>query len=255
MHFTQFLNEFEGINVYYSTVYQLLSQAEVDSPPKIQKATRRDRTKAKYRLKHPEAAKTETEQTADLSLVHKYVSSILGTYHINNATGVIVDAWFAWQETLEGYYHVFYQILENYGIPYRFKTDNRTVFNYNSSNKKDDTMDVLTRLGYACKQLGTEIVITSVSQVKGMVERANQTFQGRLKQEFRIAQINDIETANDYLLNTFVPDFNENNNLVCFNNHTKCLVIEAFDKQRFITVDDEIYFMREIPKNVKYSPD
>lgn len=102
---------------------------------------------------------------------------------------------------------------------------------------------------------GTEIVITSVSQVKGMVERANQTFQGRLKQEFRIAQINDIETANDYLLNTFVPDFNENNNLVCFNNHTKCLVIEAFDKQRFITVDDEIYFMREIPKNVKYSPD
>ncbi|MDK7075563.1 hypothetical protein QP379_09360, partial [Lactobacillus gasseri] len=61
------------------------------------------------------------------------------------------------------------------------------------------------------------------------------------------AQINDIETANDYLLNTFVPDFNENNNLVCFNNHTKCLVIEAFDKQRFITVDAEIYFMREIP--------
>lgn len=33
------------------------------------------------------------------------------------------------------------------------------------------------------------------------------------------------------------------------------LVIEAFDKRRFITVDDEIYFMREIPKNVKYSPD
>ena len=80
MHFTQFLNEFEGINIYYSTVYQLLSQAEVDSP-KIQKATRGDRTKAKYRLKHPEAAKTETEQAADLSLVHKYVSSILGTYH------------------------------------------------------------------------------------------------------------------------------------------------------------------------------
>ena len=89
MHFTQFLNEFEGINIYYSTVYQLLSQAEVDSP-KIQKATRGDRTKAKYRLKHPEAAKTETEQAADLSLVHKYVSSILGTYHIDNATGVIV---------------------------------------------------------------------------------------------------------------------------------------------------------------------
>ncbi len=37
MHFTQFLNEFEGINVYYSTVYQLLSQAEVDSPLKFKR--------------------------------------------------------------------------------------------------------------------------------------------------------------------------------------------------------------------------
>lgn len=142
------------------------------------------------------------------------------------------------------------------GFPIVSKPTTELSLTTTAQIKKNDTMDVLTRLGYACKQLGgTEIVITSVSQVKGMVERANQTFQGRLKQEFRIAQINDIETANDYLLNTFVPDFNENNNLVCFNNHTKCLVIEAFDKQRFITVDDEIYFMREIPKNVKYSPD
>jgi hypothetical protein len=35
--------------------------------------------------------------------------------------------------------------------------------------------DVLTQFGYACKTLGTNIVTTSVSQAKGMVERANQT--------------------------------------------------------------------------------
>ncbi len=37
----------------------------------------------------------------------------------------------SFEDTLNGYYHVFYQVLVNYGIPSLFKTDNRTVFNYN----------------------------------------------------------------------------------------------------------------------------
>ena len=54
---------------------------------------------------------------------------------IRKATNTIVGAYFDWQETLNGYYNVFRQILINYGIPYKFKTDNRTVFNYMSLNK------------------------------------------------------------------------------------------------------------------------
>ena len=39
---------------------------------------------------------------------------------VDDATGAIVGAWFDHQETLDGYYHVFHQILKNYGIPYKF---------------------------------------------------------------------------------------------------------------------------------------
>ncbi len=53
---------------------------------------------------------------------------------IDDATGCIVGAWFDLQETLNGYYHVFYQILTNYGIPYKFFTDRRTVFEYKKKN-------------------------------------------------------------------------------------------------------------------------
>lgn len=331
-HFTEFINEHEGIKVSYSTIYNLLSKAEVDSP-KIQKKTRKQRAKARYQRDHPKADQIQVEEAVEhraaLEDAHPRhercknfgeeiqmdASDIVWfgekktSLHlaIDNATGIIVGAWFDWQETLNGYYHVFKQILDSYGIPYRFKTDNRTVFNYNSSNRKDDEKDVLTQFGYACRQLGTDIVTTSVSQAKGMVERANQTFQGRLKQELRIAQINDIDAANKYLLETFVPDFNQrfgedykdypsvfevapasdkinqtlailsprkfdsgsaikfkrkyyqafddNDQLVCFKNHTKCLVIEAFDKQRFITVDDQVYYMKEVQKNAKTSPE
>ena len=98
-----------------------------------------------------------------------------------------------------------------YGIPYKFKTDNRTVFNYTSTNpdKRTSEKDVLTQFGYACKQLGVEIETTSVSQAKGLIERTNGTFQRRLINELKLYGITTIEKANEYLLNTFVPNFNK----------------------------------------------
>ena len=129
---------------------------------------------------------------------------------IDKATSTIVGAYFDKQETLNGYYHVFYQILTKYGIPYKFLTDNRSVFNFMSLNpdKRTSEKDVLTQYGYACKQLGIDLETTSVSQAKGLIERTNGTFQGRLVQELRLNNITDIKEANNYLLNVFVPYFN-----------------------------------------------
>ena len=129
---------------------------------------------------------------------------------VDKPTNTIVGAWFDKQETLNGYYHVFYQILTNYGIPYKFITDNRTVFNYMSLNpdKRTSDKDVLTQYGYACKQLGVDLETTSVSQAKGLIERDNGTFQGRLIQELRLNNITTIDEANKYLIDVFVPKFN-----------------------------------------------
>ena len=104
---------------------------------------------------------------------------------IDKATSTIVGAYFDKQETLNGYYQVFHQILSHYGIPYKFLTDNRTVFNYMKLNpdKRTSDKDVLTQYGYACKQLDIELETTSVSQAKGLIERTDETFQGRLVNE------------------------------------------------------------------------
>lgn len=128
----------------------------------------------------------------------------------DETTNTIVGGYFDWQETLNGYYHVYEQILLNYGIPAKFTTDNRTVFNYLSLNpdKRTSDKDVLTQFGYACKQLGTELVTTSVSQAKGLIERDNGTFQGRLINELKLNGITTIEEANKYLIEVFIPKFN-----------------------------------------------
>ena len=145
--------------------------------------------------------------------IHAWFGGFKSCLHlaIDKATSTIVGAWFDKHETLNGYYNVFYQILTNYGIPYNFLTDNRTVFNYMSLNpdKRTSDKDVLTQYGYACKQLGIELNTTSVSQAKGLIERTNGTFQGRLVQELRLNGITTIDDANKYLIEVFVPKFNK----------------------------------------------
>jgi hypothetical protein len=116
---------------------------------------------------------------------------------IDDATSMILGAHFATQETTKGYYHVFYQILDKFGIPDTFYTDNRSTFEYNSG--KTDKQ-VLIQFKRVANTVGTSILTTSVAQAKGRVERSFRTHQDRLIAEFRLQGIKTIECANKYLV-------------------------------------------------------
>ena len=237
-HFKEYLEEEENINVSYDFIYKTLTKAGILSP-KARKKTKRSFAKQKL-LNEKKINLAMSDEQIEKIVNHeitledshprqekpKYFGEIIeqdGSIHlwfgdkkcclhlaVDKATNTIVGAWFDKQETLNGYYHVFYQILTNYGIPYKFITDNRTVFNYMSLNpdKRTSEKDVLTQYGYACKQLGIDLETTSVSQAKGLIERDNGTFQGRLVQELRLNNITTIDEANKYLIEVFVPKFN-----------------------------------------------
>ena len=231
-HFCDLLDSEENIHVSYSSVYRILSTAGFLSL-KAHRITRKNALKKKMKADKPQMNEHDIEVSVSHQLqiedahprkerkkyfgeeiqmdgsIHLWFGDRKACLHlaVDNCTGIPVGAYFDWQETLNGYYHVFYQILKNYGIPFAFKTDNRTVFNYNSEKNKKDDHDVLTQFGYACRQLGTSITTTSVSQAKGQIERANGTFQGRLVNELKLHGITTIEQANDYLSNSFIPDY------------------------------------------------
>ena len=239
LHFKEFLESNENINVSYKFVYKTLSKVGILSP-KARKKTKRAYAKKKLLEEkkinldmkdkqieeiisheialedsHPRGEKPKYfgEIIEQDGSIHNWFGDFKTCLHLamDKATSTVVGAYFDKQETLNGYYHVFEQILSNYGIPYKFLTDNRTVFNYMSLNpdKRTSDKDVLTQYGYACKQLGVELQTTSVSQAKGLIERTNGTFQGRLVQELRLNNITTIEEANKYLINVFVPNFNK----------------------------------------------
>ena len=238
-HFKEFLKKDENIDVSYDFIYKTLTKEGILSP-KARKKTKREFAKQKL-LKEKKINLAMTDEQINTIVNHeialedshprgekpKYFGEVIeqdGSIHqwfgdiktclhlaIDKATSTIVGAYFDKQETLNGYYHVFYQILTKYGIPYKFLTDNRTVFNYISLNpdKRTSDKDVLTQYGYACKQLGVDLETTSVSQAKGLIERTNDTFQGRLVNELKLYGITTIEDANKYLIDVFVPYFNE----------------------------------------------
>ena len=238
-HFKKFLEKEENIKVSYNYVYKVLIKEGILSP-KARKKTKREYVKQKL-LKEKKITLAMSDKQINTIVDHeialedshprgekpKYFGEIIeqdGSIHlwfgekktclhlaIDKATSVVVGSWFDYQETLNGYYHVLYQILTNYGIPYKFFTDNRTVFNYKLLNpeKRTSEKDVLTQYGYACKQLGIDLETSSVSQAKGLIERTNGTFQGRLVQELRLNNITTIEEANKYLTEVFVPEFNK----------------------------------------------
>ena len=116
-------------------------------------------------------------------------------------------AYFTPQETLEGYYNVFHQILTNYGIPACFYTDKRTVFEYKRKGSSSLEKDTFTQFGYACKQLGVEIKTTSIPEAKGRVERMFGTLKSRLPIELRLADVTTLEQANEFLV-SYVEEFN-----------------------------------------------
>ena len=231
-HFTELLESAEGITVSPSCVASILEAEHILSP----RVTKAKKKRIKKELEaQKESAKTKKEADAiQANLVavedahsRRPRSAYFGeiqqmdassyawfgegktTLHVavDDATGTITGAWFDREETLDGYYHVFWQILTNYGIPYKFLTDKRTVFTYKRKDSPSTEEDTYTQFAYACKQLGVGLESTSIPQAKGRVERLNQTLQSRLPVELRLAGVTTIDAANEFL-NSYIKKFN-----------------------------------------------
>lgn len=327
--FTEYLADREHIFLSVAEVGQILREKYILSP-RTRKATRKNLKKKLITQKQNAKSKKEIsklqasivaiedshprqprciyfgEEIQTDACIHLWFGNIKTALHaaIDDATGQVVAAYFDNQETLNGYYNIYYQILTNYGIPYLFKTDKRTVFEYNKKGTTSDEDNTFTQFAYACKQLGTSIECSSVPEFKPRIERLFESFQLRLIPELRLANITTIEEANSFLP-TFLKKYNskfalcidntksvfenqpseqkinltlavlsrrvvDTGHSICFKKKyyrtvnsvgtpiyfgkgTKCMVIEAFDKSLYVTIEDNIFALEEIPEVQTYS--
>lgn len=232
-HFTELLQEFEGMKISEPVVRKTLMAQHLLSPQATKttkKAVRKlleEKKKAATSLREENRLQALIVEIEDAharrprcayfgemeqmdACIYPWFGGIQTTLHIavDDASGTITGAWFDKAETLNGYYNVFWQILMNYGIPLMFYTDRRTIFEYKKKGGGLDENDTYTQFAYACKTLGVEIKTTSVSQAKGRVERMFWTLQSRLPILLRLAGVTTLDVANNYL-KEYLPKINK----------------------------------------------
>ena len=232
-HFTELLHDFENISLSESAVSSILESVNIYSPRMTR--SKKKRIKKELHQKQLTSSSQKEIQQIQANLVaiedahsrrprcayfgelqqmdaspYLWFGNTVTSLHIavDDATGTITGAYFDNEETLNGYYHVFHQILTTYGIPYKFFTDRRTVFTYIQKNAPSSDEDTYTQFAYACKQLGVELESSSVPQAKGRVERMFQTLQSRLPIVMRLAGVTTISEANEFLT-SYLQKFNE----------------------------------------------
>lgn len=153
---------------------------------------------------------------------------------IDKGSKKVLSGQFEPEELTRGYFTLIYNMIINYGIPKKIKTDNRNSFS-NQDNKVDTT-----QFGMICNYLDIILETTSVPTAKANVERVNGTFKRRLKAELRHENITNIDDANKYLNNIFIPKMNSKFSYK-INNKTSMMRKNDYSKEELNLIISEKY--------------
>ena len=127
---------------------------------------------------------------------------------VDKATKKVLAGYFDYEETTNAYLVVLMNMIINFGIPKRIKTDKRNSFSVNNAKSSKSKLNI-TQFGRICEDLEIELLCNSNPLFKPNAERENGTFKRRLKAELRHNGITTIEEANKYLNEVFIPKINE----------------------------------------------
>lgn len=128
---------------------------------------------------------------------------------IDDATSENLDGCLVEAETTVDCMSIMKSVVEQYGIPAQLYTDRGSVFWHTKKTGSKVDTDNPTQFGRAMEQLGVEMIPAYSPQARGRGERWNGTWQGRLVAEMRKEGIDNIQDANRYIKQVFLPDMNQ----------------------------------------------
>ena len=118
---------------------------------------------------------------------------------------------FAEEETTRASYDVFAGWGRQHRLPGSLHVDRDSLYRCEGAASVADQLagkERQTQFGRAMAALGVELILAHSPQAKGRVERMNGVLQDRLVKALRLAQINDLESANRFLDQTYLREFN-----------------------------------------------
>lgn len=206
-HFTEKLNEVEGIKVSRETVRQLRRACGVRP-----KRKRRAKRHYKRRLRKVQEGMMVLWDGSPHRWFGDDRAACCLMAAIDDATGKILEAFFIEYEGSFAYLKLLEAIVANHGIPGSIYQDQHSALSRNDEHWSLEEQlageQEPTQVGWALKALGIEPIFALTPQAKGRVERLFGTLQDRLIAEMGFWKITDMPEANVFLRDVFIPDYN-----------------------------------------------
>ena len=119
---------------------------------------------------------------------------------------------FAPAESTEAVMRLLRDYIRRYGRPLAIYADRHSIYQTNQQATVEQQLRGLeaeTQVGRALRELGIEYIPAGSPQAKGRVERSFRTLQARLPLEMRLEGISDMHSANRYLNEHYIDDYND----------------------------------------------
>lgn len=127
---------------------------------------------------------------------------------MDDATSDTYDAFFVQEEGTMSTFRALREVIESHGLFGSLYTDRGSHFWKTPQAGSGVDKANPTQVGRALAQLGIEMIPAYSPQGRGRSERMFGTLQGRLPQELRLRGITDMEEANRFLREAYLPAHN-----------------------------------------------
>jgi transposase len=200
-HFHEKLRDEHNIGLSYTWVQQALQGAGLVAKKRKRGPHRRRRPRRPMAgmLLHIDGSKhrwLQGDQWHDLIVI------------LDDATSEIYYAQLVEEESTRTVMAGLREVVETKGLFCALYSDRGSHFFV--TQKAGDRVDKhrLTQVGRAMKELGVQMIPAYSPQARGRSERSFGTWQGRLPQELRLAQVTTVEGANRFLREQYITRFN-----------------------------------------------
>jgi transposase len=201
-HFHEKLREVHQIEVSYTWTKCLLQKAGLvaKDKPRNKHRKRRPRRPLAGMLLHIDGSQHQwfgDERYFDLIVI------------LDDATSWIYYAQLVEAEGTQAVMTGIRSVVEQWGIFCALYSDRASHFFLTPKAGEPVDKQTLTQVGRALRELGIQLIPSYSPQARGRSERSFRTWQGRLPQELRIRQIDNLEQANRFLEKDYIKEFNQ----------------------------------------------